>query len=190
MGASAIKSSPILTRWATHKLEKYYIAEFLPQAWKFWAPRQSPQPIVVLHLLSCVWLFATPWTAARQSSLSFTTSQSLLKLMSIESMMPPSHLSLCCPLLLLPSIFPSIRIFPVSWLLALGGRSIGASASVLPMMNIQGWFPLVLTSLISLQCKVLPGVYSRTTVRRHQFFGARPFLLFSSHIHTWLLEEV
>ena len=61
--------------------------------------------------LSCVWLFATPWTAAHQASLSITNSQSWLKLMSIESVMPSNHLILCCPLLLLPSIFPSIRVF-------------------------------------------------------------------------------
>ena len=64
-----------------------------------------------VQLLSCVWLFATPWTAARQASLSITNSQSLLKLMSIESVMPSNHLILCRPLLLLPSIFPSIRVF-------------------------------------------------------------------------------
>ena len=61
--------------------------------------------------LSCVRLFATPWTAARQASLSITNSQSLLKLMSIESVMPSNHLILCGPLLLLPSVFPSIRVF-------------------------------------------------------------------------------
>ena len=62
--------------------------------------------------VSCVWLFATPWTAACQASLSITNSQSLLKLMSIESVMPSNHLILCCPLLLLPWIFCSIRVFP------------------------------------------------------------------------------
>ena len=67
---------------------------------------------VVVHLLSRVRLFATPWTAARQASLSFTISQSLLRLVSIESAMPSNHLILCCPLLLLPSIFPSKRVFP------------------------------------------------------------------------------
>ena len=65
----------------------------------------------MLLLLSRVRLFVTPWTAARQASLSFTISHSLLKLMSIESVMPPSHLILCHPLLLLPSIFPSIKVF-------------------------------------------------------------------------------
>ena len=61
--------------------------------------------------LSCVQLFAAPWAAAHQASLSITNSQSLRKLMSIESVMPSNHLILCCPLLLLPSIFPSIRVF-------------------------------------------------------------------------------
>ena len=68
-------------------------------------------PFVVVQLLSRVQLFATPWTAAHQASLSFTISQSLLKLMSVESVMPSNHFILCCPFLLLPSVFPSIRIF-------------------------------------------------------------------------------
>ena len=67
--------------------------------------------VVIVHLLSCVWLFVTPWTAAYQASLSFTISWSSLKLMSIVSMMQSNHLILCCPLLLLPSIFPGIRVF-------------------------------------------------------------------------------
>ena len=66
---------------------------------------------VVVQLLSCVQLFVTPWTAAHQASLSFTVSRSLLKLMFTESMMPSNHLILCCPLLLLPSIFPTISVF-------------------------------------------------------------------------------
>ena len=65
----------------------------------------------VVQLLSCVQLFATPWTAAHKASLSFTISRSLLKLMSVESVMPSNHPILCCPLLLLPSIFPSFRVF-------------------------------------------------------------------------------
>ena len=67
--------------------------------------------VVVIQLLSGLWLFVTPWTAWHQASLSFSISLSLLKLMSIESMMPPNHLILCHPLLLLPTIFPSIRVF-------------------------------------------------------------------------------
>ena len=116
---------------------------------------------VVVQLLSCVWLFATPWTAKCQASLSFTISWSLLKLMFIESVIVSSHLILCYPLLL-PSIFPSIRTFPVS-LFTLGGQRTGASAwaSVLPM-NIQGWSPLELTGWISLQSKGLSRVFSNT----------------------------
>ena len=95
--------------------------------------------VVDVESLSGVRLFATPWTSAYQASLSFTVSQSLLKLMSIESVMPFNLLIVCRPLLLLSSVFPSIRAFPVSWLFASGDQSIGASASasVLPM-NIQG----------------------------------------------------
>ena len=70
-----------------------------------------PQPFSSVQSLSCVQLFATPWTAELQASLSITNSQSLLKLMSIESVTPTNHLILCHPLLLLPSIFPSIRVF-------------------------------------------------------------------------------
>ena len=116
------------------------------------------------HLFSCyhyqllrhVWLFASPWTVACQASLSFTVSLSLLKFMTIESVMLFNHLILCCPLLLLPSVFPGIRSVPVNQLFTSGGQSIGASASasVLPM-NIQGWFPLGWTALISLLSKGL-----------------------------------
>ena len=89
-----------------------------------WGIRTVPSclvPVVAVQLLSCVQLFATPWTAACQASLSITNSQSLLKLMSIESMMPSNHLILCHPLLLPPSFFPSIRVFsnesalPIRW---------------------------------------------------------------------------
>ena len=95
--------------------------------------------VVVVQLLSCVQLFATPWTAACQASLSFTISQGLLKLISIELMMPSNHLILCFPLLLLPSIFPSIRgkTFPMSLLFTSGGQSFGALASA-SSMGIQG----------------------------------------------------
>ena len=106
--------------------------------------------------LSCVWLFTTPWTAACSPSLCFVTSQSLLKLMPIESVMPSNHLILCRPLLLLPSVSPSIKVFANESVLPESGQSIGASASatVLPM-NIQDWFPLVWTGWISLQSKGL-----------------------------------
>ena len=144
-----------------------------------------------VQLLSHVWLFATPWTAECQDSLSITNSQSLLKFMCIESVMPsyPSHLILCRPLLLLPSIFPSIRVFSSESALCISGQSTrtSASASVLSM-NIQDWFPLGLTGLISLQSKGLSRVFSSTTVRKYQFFGAQPSLWSNSHICTWWLE--
>ena len=127
--------------------------------------------VVVVQLLSRVQLFGTPWTAGCQASLSFTISQSLLKLTSLELKMPSNHLILCLPLLLLSSIFPSIRVFSNALDLHIRGPSIGAStsASVLPM-NIRGWFPLGLTGLISLQSKGLSRVFSSPTVQKHQFF--------------------
>ena len=138
----------------------------------------------VVHSLSCVQHFVTQWTAACQVSLSFTISQSLLKLMSIESVMTSNQLILCCLLLLLPSIFPNFKVFPVSS----GGQSIGASASIRPM-NIRDWFPLRSTVLISLLSKGLSRVFSSTTVWRCQFFSTQPSLWSNSHIHPWLLEK-
>ena len=113
--------------------------------------------------LSHVWPFVTPWTALRQASLSVTNSCSLLKLMSIKSMMPSNHLFLCCPLLLLPSILSSIRVLTMSQLFTSGGQSTGASASVHPM-NVQGWSPLGLTGLISLLSKGLSRVFFSTSI--------------------------
>ena len=136
----------------------------LPRLVVTFLPRSSVQ------LLSHVWLFETPWTAARQASLSITNSQSLFKLMSIESVMPSNHLILCCSLLLPPSIFPSIRVFSNSQFFTSGGQSIGVSASALPM-NIQEWFPLGWTGWVSLQSKRLSRVFSNTTVQKHQCFG-------------------
>ena len=154
-----------------------------------------------------------PWIAAHQAPLSLTVSQSLFKLMSIESVMPSNHFILCHPLLLLPSIFPSIRSFPTSWLSASGDQSIGAStsASVLAM-STQGWSPLGLIVLISLQSKGLSrafsmsntfmeGIYqfilkkkkrvfSYTTVQKHQFFSVKPSLWSNPYICSWLLEKL
>ena len=127
---------------------------------------------VLVQSISHVQLFATPWTVARQASLSFTISWSLLKLMSIESVMPSNLLSLCCPLLFLPSTFPEFRSFLMSWLFTSGGLSIGtsASASVLSM-NIQGWFPLGLMGLISLQSKgLLQHNLKASILQRSAFF--------------------
>ena len=146
--------------------------------------------LLVIQSLNFIQLFVTPWTAACQVSLSFTISQSLLKLMSIESVMSSNHLILHHTLLLLPSVSPSIRVFSNESALHIRWPNIGASfsASVLPM-NIQDWFPLGMTSLISLQFKGLSRVFYNTTVQKHQFFGAQLSLWSNSHILTWLLEK-
>ena len=124
--------------------------------------------------LSRVRLFATSWTAARQASLSITDSRSPPKPISIVLVMPENHLILCRPLLFLPSIFPSIRVFQMSQLSATGGQSIGVSASTsVPPMNTQDWSPLGWTGWICLQSKGLSRVFSNTTVQKHQFFSAQ-----------------
>ena len=101
--------SPSLASWLAIVMLLYQTKKEMP----FAAPDQSDFFSLTssLQLLSSIWLFASPWTAACQASLSITNSQSLLKLMSIESVMPSNHLILCPPILLLPSIFPSIRVF-------------------------------------------------------------------------------
>ena len=143
-----------------------------------------------VQLLSRVRLFVTPWTTAHQASLSITNSWSLPKLMSIESVMPSNHLILCRPLLLLPSIFPSIRDFSSSQFFSSDGQNLRVSASALVLpMNLQYCLPLGLTGLISLQYKGLLRVFPNTTVQKHQFFGAKLSLWSNSHIHTWLLEK-
>ena len=106
-----------------------------------------------------------PWAASHQASLCFSISQSLLKFMSFQSMMPSNHFILCHLLLLLPSIFPSPTVFSNESALPIWWPSIGASASVLSM-NIQGWFPLRLTGLISWPSKGILKA-SRTTFQRH-----------------------
>ena len=140
--------------------------------------------------LSRVRLFATPWITARQASLSITNSRSSLRLTSIESVMPSSHLILCRPLLLLPSIPPSIRVFSMSQLFAWGGQSTGVSAlaSFLPKKS-QDWSPSEWTGWISLQSKGLSRVFSNTTIQKHQFFSAQLSSQSNSHIHTWPQEK-
>ena len=148
------------------------------------------ESLVIVQSLSHVQLFATPWTAERQASLSITISRNLLKLMSIESVMPFSHLILCHPLLPLHSIFPNIRVFSNESTLLIRWPDYwaSASASVFPV-NIQDWFPLGSTALSPLQSKGLSRVLSITTDQKHQFFSAEPSLWSNSHLHTWLLEK-
>ena len=144
----------------------------------------------VAQSLTRVRLFATPWIAAHQASLSITSSRSSLRFTFIESVMPSSHLILCLPLLLLPQSLPASRSFPMSQFFRWGGQSIGVSASVsvLPM-NTQGWSPLEWTGWISLQSKGLSRVFSNTTVQKHQSFGTQLSSQSNSHIHTWPLEK-
>ena len=133
---------------------------------------------------------ATPWITARQASLSITNSWSLLKLMSIESVMPSSHLILCRPLLLLPPIPPSIRVFsnestlPMRW-----PKDWSFSFSFSPSNEHPGRSPSGWIGWISFQSKGLSRVFSNTTVQKHQFFGAQLSSQSNSHIHTWPLEK-
>ena len=140
--------------------------------------------------LSRAWLFATPWTAACQASLSITNCRSSVKLTYIESVMPSSHLILCRPLLFLSPIPPSIRVFSKESTLHMRWPKywIPALVSLLPK-NTQGWSPLEWTSWISLQSKGLSRVFSNTPVQKHQFFSAQLSSQSNSHIHTWPQEK-
>ena len=143
-----------------------------------------------VQLLSCAGLFATPWTAAHQASLYIINSQNLLKLMSIESVMSSNRLILCHPLLLPPSIFPSIRVFSNESALRIRWPKYWSfSFNISPSMNIQGWFPSGWTGWISLQSKGLSRVFPNITVQKHQFFSAQLSSQSNSHIYTWLLEK-
>ena len=131
--------------------------------------------VVIVQFLSHVRLFVTPWTAACQAPLSFTISQSLLKLMSMELVMPSNHLILCHPFSSRFQSFPASGSFPrKSHFFTSGGQSIGVSASASVFaVNSQASFPLGWTGWISLQSKGLSRVFSNTTVQKHQFFSAQ-----------------
>ena len=126
--------------------------------------------VVAVQSLTCVQLFATPWTAAPQAPMSITLSRSLLRFMFIKSVILSSHLILChhAPFSFCLQSFPASGSFPVSRLFTLGDQRIGASvsASVIPV-NLQDWFPLGLTGLISLWSQGLSGVFSNTTIQKH-----------------------
>ena len=137
--------------------------------------------------VSRVWLFATPWTAACQASLSFTIFQSLLNFMFTESVMPSNHLSSVVPFSFCLQSFPASGSFLMSWLFASGGQS--SSSITILLINIQDWFPLGWTGWISLQSKGPSRVFSNTTAQKHHFFSIQPSLWFNSHLHTRLLEK-
>ena len=145
---------------------------------------------IVVQSLSPVWLFVTPWSAACQASLSFTISQSLLRLMSIESVMLSNHLILCHPFLLPTSFFPSIWVFsnestlrirwPKYWSFSL---SISPSYEYLGLISFRiEWFDLLTVQ------GTLKRVFSSIRIQKCQFIGTQPSLWSSSHIHAWVLK--
>jgi len=131
-----------------------------------------------------VWLFATPWIAACQASLSITNSRSLLNSCPWSRWRHPAISSSVVPFSSCLQSFPAAGSFPMNQFFTSGGQSIGvsSSASVLPL-NIQYWFPLGWTGLISLQSKGLLRVFSNTTAQKHQFFSAQ--LSFTSVHNCW-----
>ena len=138
--------------------------------------------------LSHVQIFANPWTAAHQASLSITNSRSFLKFMSIESVMPSSHLILLIPFSSCPQSLPASGSFPMSQPFTWGGQSTGVSAStsVLPM-NTQDWSPLGWTGWILLS-KGCSRVLQHHRPKASSLL-CRPFFIVNSHIHTWPLEK-
>ena len=140
--------------------------------------------------LSCVWLLVTPWITAHKASMSITNSWSSPRLTSIESVMPSTHLILCRPLLLLPPIPPSIRVFSNESTLRMRWPKYWSfSLSIIPSKKSEGWSPSEWTGWISLQSKGLSRVFSNTTVQKHQFFGAQLSSQSNSHNHTWPQEK-
>ena len=138
---------------------------------------------------SCPTLY-DPMDCSKPDFPSITKSQSLFKFMSIMSVMPSNHLTLCCFLLLLPSIFPSIRIFSNKSVLCITGPKYWSfNFNISPSNEHSGLTCLELTSLISLQSKGLSRVFSNSTVQNHQFFGTQIYLQSKSHIHIWQLER-
>ena len=146
--------------------------------------------MVVAQLLSHVWLFATPWLQSTRLPCSSPYPRACSNLCPLSWW---CHPFISSSVVLFPSClqsFPASVSFPMSQLFASGGQSIGVSASTsVLLMNIQGWFPLGLTVLFSLQSKRLSRVLSNTTVQKHRFFSVQPSLWSNTHIHTWLLEE-
>ena len=127
-----------------------------------------------VQLLSRVWLFVTPWTIAHQTSLSITNSWTLLKLMSIESVMPSNSLILCRPLFLTPSIFPSIRVFSNESVLHIRWPKYWSfSFNISPSNEYSGLISFRMDYLGLLAVQGLSRVFSNTTVQKHQFFDAQ-----------------
>ena len=145
--------------------------------------------VVVVQLLSCVWLFVTPWTAARQTSCLSPSHRVCSNSCPLTQWCHPTISFSVTTFSSHPQSFPASGSLPMSQLFISGGQSIWVSVSASALqMNIQGLFPLGLTGLISLLSKGLSGVFT-TRVWKHQFFSAQSSLRSNSHIHTWLLEK-
>ena len=149
-----------------------------------------PRGLLVVQPLSCVWLFATPWMAAHQTPLSSAVSQSLLRFMSIESVMLSNHLILCHPLLFLPSIFPSIRVFSSESALRIRWPKYWSfNFNISPSNEYSGLISFRIYWFDLLAVQGTPRIFSSTTVWKHCFFVTQSSLWPNSHIHTWLLEK-
>ena len=145
---------------------------------------ENARSVSSVQLFSCVQLFVTPWTAAHQPSLSSTNARSLLKLTSNVSVMPSNHLNLCCLLVHLPSIFPSIKVFSNESVLCIRWPKYWClSFSISPFSEYSALIFFKI-GLIFLQSKGLARVFSNTTVQKHQFFVAQLSSQSNSHIHT------
>ena len=146
--------------------------------------------IIVVQSLSHVLLFATPWSAAHQASLSFTISWSLLKLMSIESVMPSNHLILCCPLLM-PSVFPSIRVFSNELALCIRWPKYWSFSFIIsPSNEYSGLMSFRIHCFNLLADQGTPKSLLQHHSSRASILGCSAFFIWSnSHIHTWLLEK-
>ena len=159
---------------------------FVIGSWEAEANLMSPWVCIrSVHSLSHVQLFATPWTTARQASLSIANSWSLLKLKSIKLVMPSNHLILCCPLLLLPSVFSSIKVFSNELVLHMWWPKYWSfSFSISPSNEHPGLISFRMDWLNLLAVQGLSRVFSNTTVQKHQFFSAQLSLWSNSLIHT------
>ena len=160
------------------KLNKLSISDF---SWTYQRTEVIGK-IVVVQSLTCVRRFVTPWTAARQASLSFSISRNLLRLMSIESMMPSNYFFFCCPLLLLPSILPSIRVFSNESVLHIRWPNYWSfSFSISPSNEYSGLISFRIDWFDLLAVQGTLKIFSSTTVQKHQFFGAQSDI--NSHLY-------
>ena len=170
-----------------NNLTNIIIAKISSQKWEIFL-NFYPYSFQFSQLLSCVWLFVTPWTAACQASCLSSIPGACSNSCPSSQWCHPSILSSVAPFSSCLLSFLGSGSFPMSQLFLSVGQIIRASASDF-LMNIQDWFPLGLTGLVSLQSKGLSRVFSSITVHKHQFFGSQLSLWSHSRIYTWWLEK-